>query len=120
MFYFFVSVMPKSSEKIHTLRKIFFNVIFKLLLFHQYFKLLSVKYIISLSFELTFTAFMSFKKNKIKNVRVIHFLLKNSFFREVHFSRTLHVSFAQFFFVMIEDDNTYLDVFVRFPTRAKE
>ena len=50
----------------------------------------------------------------------MHFLLKNSFFREVHFSRKPHVSFAQFLFVVIEDDNTYLDGFVRFPTRAQE
>ena len=34
------SAMPKNSEKILTLRKKFFNVIFKLLLFHQFFKLL--------------------------------------------------------------------------------
>ena len=44
----------------------------------------------------------------------MHFLLKNSLFREVHFSRKVHFSFAQFFVVVIEDDNTYLDVFVRF------
>ena len=34
---------------------------------------------------------------KIKNARVMHFLLKNALFREVHFSRKLHFSFAQFF-----------------------
>ena len=28
----------------------------------------------------------------------MHFLLKNSFFREVHFCRKPHASFAQFFF----------------------
>ena len=81
---FMRSAMPKNSEKILTLRKKIFNVIFKLLLFHQFFKLLSV-----------FTAFMSFSK-KIKNARIMHFLLKNSFFREVHFFREPHVSFAQF------------------------
>ena len=50
----------------------------------------------------------------------MHFLLKNALFREEHFSRILQFSFAQFFFVVIEVLNTYLDVFVRFPTRAQE
>ena len=40
----------------------------------------------------------------------MHFLLKNSLFREVHFS------FLIFFFVMIENYN--LDVFVRFKEFA--
>ena len=48
----------------------------------------------------------------------MHFLLKNSFFREVHFSRKPHSCFCSIFFVVIEDNNTYLDVFVRFASYA--
>ena len=43
-------------------------------------------------------SYVIFKKKKIKNARVMHFLLKNALFREVHLSRKLHFSFAQFFF----------------------
>ena len=39
---FMRSAMPKNSEKILSLKKKMFNVIFKLLLFHQFFKLLNV------------------------------------------------------------------------------
>ena len=44
----------------------------------------------------------------------MHFLLKISLFRKVRFSRKAHFSFVQFVFVVIEDDNTDLEVFVRF------
>ena len=48
----------------------------------------------------------------------MHFLLKNALLRKVHFPRKHHFSFAQFFVVVIEDVNTYLDVFVRFRSCA--
>ena len=48
----------------------------------------------------------------------MQFLLKNALFREAHFSRKPHFSFTQFLFVVIEDVNTYLDVFVRFRSFA--
>ena len=35
-------------------------------------------------------------------------------FREVNFSRKPYFSFAQLLFVVIEDVNTYLDLFVKF------
>ena len=41
-FCFMRSAMPTNSEKILSWRKNMFNVIFKLLLFHQFFKLLNV------------------------------------------------------------------------------
>ena len=44
----------------------------------------------------------------------MHFLLKNALYREVHFSQKPYFSFAQFFFVVIEDLNTYLDVLTNF------
>ena len=44
----------------------------------------------------------------------MHFLPKNSLHREVHFSRKPNFTFAQFFIVVIEYGNIYLDVFVRF------
>ena len=47
----------------------------------------------------------------------MHFLLKNALFRKMHFSQNPHF-FAQFSYAVIEDLNTYLDVFVRFRTFA--
>ena len=44
----------------------------------------------------------------------MHILLKKSLFKEVHFSRKKQLFFAQFSFIVIEDVNTYLTVFVRF------
>ena len=50
------------------------------------------------------------------NARIMHFLLKNALFRKMHISRKPHF-FAQFSHAVIEDLNTYLDVFVRFRTK---
>ena len=46
---------------------------------------------------------------KIKNKKCTSYAL----FRKVHFSQNVHFPFTQFFLLVIEDLNTYLDVFVR-------
>ena len=54
----------------------------------------------------------NFQKNKIKNARVIHFLLKNALFREVHFSRNfiflLLNSFNKGFYLCAYVSHTYM------------
>ena len=40
----------------------------------------------------------------------MHFLLKNAVFRKMHFSRKSLFFFLDFFFVMIEEVNSYLGV----------
>ena len=50
-FFFYAFSDAEKFRENSYLQKQFFNVIFKRLLFHQFFKVLSVKHIISLSFE---------------------------------------------------------------------